>query len=449
MIVCPSDYVKSELTASGAPERKITVAPYGVAPPLAPIIYSSVAARMQKPARPMRVLFAGEVGLRKGILDIANAAEHFAMNEIEFVAAGHVALLPGLEARVGKHVRIPRGKCSREELNQEYGKAVFLRCQATWKDRPPSFTKLLSWGLPVVTTLSWPGQVVEDGKSGFVGRAGDLDFLVRSFPVGWPGHFPASETWLPPRLSVLLNLLWRNMAIDCSKPLVEEKTTGAEVARRRLPLLPRPSASKAAWKVCRSSRQCARFAFYKLSCGVYFQRLGWGTRIFGAIRFGNIPGRVEVGRNCLLGADLFLSASDSAWIRIGDDCSLNTGCHLVAVSGIEIGDGALIGEYVTIRDQNHVFADARRPVRDQGPCFMPVKIGRDVWIGRGSFIGRGVVIGDGCVIGANSVVTRSLPPYSGGGWISRKNRQDESCARPRSVSAESLKFPSEHDCCHF
>ncbi len=41
-----------------------------------------------------------------------------------------------------------------------------------------------------------------------------------------------------------------------------------------------------------------------------------------------------------------------------------------------------------------------------------VTIGNDVWIGYGSLIVSGVKIGDGAVIGANSVVTKPVPPYA-------------------------------------
>lgn len=40
------------------------------------------------------------------------------------------------------------------------------------------------------------------------------------------------------------------------------------------------------------------------------------------------------------------------------------------------------------------------------------KIGNDVWIGCYSIILEGVEIGDGAIIAANSVVTKSVPPYA-------------------------------------
>lgn len=41
-----------------------------------------------------------------------------------------------------------------------------------------------------------------------------------------------------------------------------------------------------------------------------------------------------------------------------------------------------------------------------------IVVGNDVWIGYGSFILSGITIGDGAIIGAYSVVTKDIPPYT-------------------------------------
>ena len=41
-----------------------------------------------------------------------------------------------------------------------------------------------------------------------------------------------------------------------------------------------------------------------------------------------------------------------------------------------------------------------------------IVIGNDVWIGFEAVILSGVTIGDGAIIGARSVVTRDVPPYA-------------------------------------
>lgn len=42
----------------------------------------------------------------------------------------------------------------------------------------------------------------------------------------------------------------------------------------------------------------------------------------------------------------------------------------------------------------------------------PVIVGHDVWIGQSVTLMPGITLGTGCVVAANSVVTRSIPPYA-------------------------------------
>lgn len=94
-------------------------------------------------------------------------------------------------------------------------------------------------------------------------------------------------------------------------------------------------------------------------------------------------------------------------LLIGCNCLITFGCVVVCTQRIEIGDGTLIAEYVTIRDQDHRHDDPQG-LDAGGLMSSPIKIGNDVWIGAKATITRGVEIAAHSVIGANSVVTRSL-----------------------------------------
>ncbi|MDE6398761.1 MAG: sugar O-acetyltransferase, partial [Clostridiales bacterium] len=93
-------------------------------------------------------------------------------------------------------------------------------------------------------------------------------------------------------------------------------------------------------------------------------------------------------------------------IKVGKDVFINSGCCFQDQGGIEIGDGAFIGQQTVIATLNHdMLPDCR------GDMFpKPVKIGKRVWIGAHATILPGVTVGDNAVIAAGAVVTRDVPP---------------------------------------
>lgn len=117
--------------------------------------------------------------------------------------------------------------------------------------------------------------------------------------------------------------------------------------------------------------------------------------------------QIKLGRNARIYPGVYLETQGSGRIDIGDNVVLSSGVHIVAFDHISIGDGAMLGEYTSVRDANH--RQSTVSMRDSGFDSAPVRIDSNVWIGRGVTVLKGVHIGSHSVIGANAVVTRSVP----------------------------------------
>lgn len=141
-----------------------------------------------------------------------------------------------------------------------------------------------------------------------------------------------------------------------------------------------------------------------------FVTIGKSVKFRGRVIIESCGGKVIIGSRCKIGSNVQLSAATGSQLVIGDDVTINTGSQLVARKAICIGALSMIGEYCSIRDNDHEWRGSA-PIRDQGYSVSSVEIGRDVWLGRGVTVGKGVKIGDGSVVGASSVVSRSIGSF--------------------------------------
>lgn len=103
-------------------------------------------------------------------------------------------------------------------------------------------------------------------------------------------------------------------------------------------------------------------------------------------------------------------------IVLEDNCHIGFGSIVSAKNRIHLERDVLVGQSVIIVDHNHAYEDIDVPILKQGITDGGrIRIGQGSWIGHGASIicPRGeLTIGRNCVIAANSMVMRSIPPYS-------------------------------------
>jgi acetyltransferase-like isoleucine patch superfamily enzyme len=176
--------------------------------------------------------------------------------------------------------------------------------------------------------------------------------------------------------------------------------------------------------------------------GRAFRRFGSGSIM--AFPPGSVVGEhgIEIGEGTLIGQLVTLSAGmlpdqdlfGLTLLSIGDRCVIGRGSHIVAHQEITIGDDVWTGPYVYITDQNHGYEDPDTPIGRQFPVNSPVSIGAGSWLGAGAIVLPGTRIGRNVVVAAGSVVRGDIPDHcvvagvpakvvrehTGAGWLSSR-----------------------------
>ena len=107
-------------------------------------------------------------------------------------------------------------------------------------------------------------------------------------------------------------------------------------------------------------------------------------------------------------------------VRIGMGTILVENIRIEGAGGVKIGNYCAIGPDLRVFTTNHDYRYAANQLWVYNLVGLPhrkyskgpVEIGNDVWIGERVIILSGVKIGDGAIIGAGSVVTKDVEPFS-------------------------------------
>jgi acetyltransferase-like isoleucine patch superfamily enzyme len=150
----------------------------------------------------------------------------------------------------------------------------------------------------------------------------------------------------------------------------------------------------------------ARLYLRRCECGQYVRVMG-GRPILRFAPGGRMIFGERVRVNCEI-TPVDLAVGPGARLVVGKRTFLNYGCLIGATELIQIGERCLVGNYVSIVDNN--YHDLVQ--RDRMPAARAVIIEDDVWLGLRAIVLPGVHIGRGAVVGAGSVVSDDVPPWT-------------------------------------
>ena len=134
-----------------------------------------------------------------------------------------------------------------------------------------------------------------------------------------------------------------------------------------------------------------------------------------AAKYISIGNKVSINRDSWINIAA-IPENDDPLIVIEDGCVIGRNCVISAKNRIHIERDFIFAPGVFITDHNHGFEDVTIPIGLQGTTAGgTLRIERGSWVGYSAAIvstSGDLVIGRNSIVGANSVLTRSLPPYS-------------------------------------
>ena len=122
-------------------------------------------------------------------------------------------------------------------------------------------------------------------------------------------------------------------------------------------------------------------------------------------------GRLVIGPWCWIGNDNKLRSHEGQ-LTLGAKVVLGRDNVVNSYLDVEIGDAAILADWIYVCDFDHRIARLDMPIKDQGIVTSPTRIGGDVWIGEKASVLRGVDIGQGAVIASHCLVNRDIPPFA-------------------------------------
>lgn len=171
-IAVPTQFAASTFVAAGIAAEKLIVNPYGVDP-------DAFEPRAAPGEGPCRILFAGAVGVRKGVPDLLKAFDKMPPGA-ELHLAGPIE--PGMSDLVSTHDRpglIVHGPLAFSRLKELYRSSTVFCLPSIEEGFAQVLLQAMASGLPVVTTdVAGGAELVRAGEIGLIVPVQDPDALA-------------------------------------------------------------------------------------------------------------------------------------------------------------------------------------------------------------------------------------------------------------------------------
>ena len=148
--------------------------------------------------------------------------------------------------------------------------------------------------------------------------------------------------------------------------------------------------------------------FYRTAGRLLFKHLGKGARFEGWIDIPQRGGQIIIGDQAHICRLVEFSVPPGGELIVGDQVFIGRGVVISAHCRVAIGRHTMLGEFVSIHDNDHRLDQAELPVAERGFVVNKLEIGTNCWIGAKAVLVRGSGMQENCVLGAGAVLTREL-----------------------------------------
>jgi glycosyltransferase involved in cell wall biosynthesis len=178
-VIVNSDFCRQALIQQGVPSAKLSIVPLCFETPDDEQEKASARSNAPGPKNKLRVLYLGQVILRKGIQYLMQAAKLLENEPIQFDIVGPIGISAAAIACTPRNMTF-HDRATRDQTAKWYRESDVFVLPTISDGFAITQLEAMSYGLPVVATPCC-GAVVSDGLDGFVVPQRDVNALAKTF----------------------------------------------------------------------------------------------------------------------------------------------------------------------------------------------------------------------------------------------------------------------------